>query len=165
MINRLIEHTKHKKRACAVSPIMAMAHMNSVGGGGGILPDFIFCSLFPVQQTTSVEYSFVGLTTNTLNVRNNKCHEEVLHLQLIMIPPKCFDIFPPDWGMLRRSRRGSDFSLNNKTTYRLRKTIHHMVAVHVQPPFFSVSHVFTSLHINNSTVGVGKERRTLIGPW
>ena len=22
-----------------------------------------------------------------------------------MIPPKRFDIFPPDWGMLRRSRR------------------------------------------------------------
>ena len=32
-----------------------------------------------------------------------KCHEEVLHLQP-MIPPKRFDIFPPDWGMLRRSR-------------------------------------------------------------
>ena len=24
-----------------------------VGGGGGMLPDFFFCSLFPVQQTTS----------------------------------------------------------------------------------------------------------------
>ena len=32
-----------------------------------------------------------------------KCHE-VLCLQP-MIPPKRFDIFPPDWGMLRRSRR------------------------------------------------------------
>ena len=31
-----------------------------------------------------------------------KCHEEVLSLQS-MIPPKRFDIFPPDWGMLRRS--------------------------------------------------------------
>ena len=29
-----------------------------------------------------------------------KCHEEVLSLQP-MIPPKRFDIFPPDWGMLR----------------------------------------------------------------
>ena len=29
-----------------------------------------------------------------------KCHEEVLYLQP-MIPPKRFDIFPPDWGMLR----------------------------------------------------------------
>ena len=27
----------------------------------------------------------------------------VLYLQS-MIPPKRFDIFPPDWGMLRRSR-------------------------------------------------------------
>ena len=33
-----------------------------------------------------------------------KCHEEVFYLQP-MIPPKCFDIFPPDWGVLRRSRR------------------------------------------------------------
>ena len=32
-----------------------------------------------------------------------KCHEEVLYLQS-MIPPKRFDIFSPDWGMLRRSR-------------------------------------------------------------
>ena len=27
-----------------------------------------------------------------------KCHEEVLSLQT-MIPPKRFDIFPPDWGI------------------------------------------------------------------
>ena len=33
-----------------------------------------------------------------------KCHGEVLYLQP-MIPPKRFDIFPPeDWGMLRRAR-------------------------------------------------------------
>ena len=32
-----------------------------------------------------------------------KCHEKVLYLKP-MIPPKRFDIFPPDWGMLRRSR-------------------------------------------------------------
>ena len=30
-----------------------------------------------------------------------KCHEEVLYLQPL-IPPKRFDIFPPDWGMLRK---------------------------------------------------------------
>ena len=30
-----------------------------------------------------------------------KCHEEVLYLQP-MIPPKRFDISPPDWGMLRK---------------------------------------------------------------
>ena len=32
-----------------------------------------------------------------------KCHEEILSFQPIMIPPtKRFDVFPPDWGMLRR---------------------------------------------------------------
>ena len=31
-----------------------------------------------------------------------KCHEEILYLQPT-IPPKRFDIFSPDWGMLRRS--------------------------------------------------------------
>ena len=33
-----------------------------------------------------------------------KCHEEVLYLQQPMIPSERFDIFPSDWGMLRRSR-------------------------------------------------------------
>ena len=34
-----------------------------------------------------------------------KCHEEVLYLQPMIIPLiKRFDIFPPDWGMLRGSR-------------------------------------------------------------
>ena len=32
-----------------------------------------------------------------------KCHDEVLSLQP-MISPKRFDVFIPDWGMLRRSR-------------------------------------------------------------
>ena len=32
-----------------------------------------------------------------------KCHKERLSLQPLMIPPKRIDIFPPDWGMLRRS--------------------------------------------------------------
>ena len=41
-----------------------------------------------------------------------KCHEEVLSLQP-MIPPKRFDIFPPDWGMLRRSRCVQIFLLNS----------------------------------------------------
>ena len=35
-----------------------------------------------------------------------KCHEEVLSLQPL-IPPKRFDIFPSDWGMLRRSTVGA----------------------------------------------------------
>ena len=34
-----------------------------------------------------------------------KCHEEVLYLQPRIPPTKRFDIFPPDWGMLRKSRR------------------------------------------------------------
>ena len=35
-----------------------------------------------------------------------KCHEELfLSLQPMIPPYKRFDIFPPDWGMLRRSRR------------------------------------------------------------
>ena len=40
------------------------------------------------------------------------CHEEVLYLQP-MIPPKRFDIFPPNWGMLRRSGRVQIFLKNN----------------------------------------------------
>ena len=33
-----------------------------------------------------------------------KCHEKVLYFLQPMIPPKRFDIFSPDWGMLRRFR-------------------------------------------------------------
>ena len=38
-----------------------------------------------------------------------KCHEEVLSLQP-MILLKRFDNFPPDWGMLRRSRYAFRFT-------------------------------------------------------
>ena len=48
---------------------------------GGLLPDIILLA----------QYYY------------HKGHEEVMSLQPI-IPPKRFDIFPPDWGMLRRSR-------------------------------------------------------------
>ena len=41
-----------------------------------------------------------------------KCHEENLCLQP-MIPPKRFDIFPPGWGVLRRSRRVQSFALES----------------------------------------------------
>ena len=34
-----------------------------------------------------------------------------------MIPPKRFDIFPPDWGMLKKSRLRSEFSLTTYSTY------------------------------------------------
>ena len=43
-----------------------------------------------------------------------ECHEEVLYLQP-MIPPKRFDIFYLDWGMLRRSRRVQLFLSKNST--------------------------------------------------
>ena len=41
-----------------------------------------------------------------------KCHEEVLSLQS-MIPPKPFDIFSSDWGMLRRSKWVNIFLCNS----------------------------------------------------
>ena len=48
----------------------------------------------------------VGFFSPTLYCRPNvtTIGEEVLYLQP-MIPPKRVDISPPDWGMLRRSRR------------------------------------------------------------
>ena len=50
-----------------------------------------------------------------------KCHEEVLYLQP-MIPPKRFDIFPSDWGMILTE--GLDtfiFSLNNNNNNKLKR--------------------------------------------
>ena len=66
-----------------------MAINVSVQYNGGFLPDIVL-TVDPMLLPSG---------------RRNpsKCHEEVLSLQP-MIPPKHFDIFPPDWGMLRRSR-------------------------------------------------------------
>ena len=73
--------------------------------------DFLFSTsaYARIQSTKSikVQYSFFGLATNTLDVRNNV-------LYCILIPSKRFEIFPPDWGMLRRSSCvRSDFSVNS----------------------------------------------------
>ena len=44
-----------------------------------------------------------------------KCHEEILLLQP-MIPPKHFDMFPPDWEMdAQKVKARSDFSLKTRT--------------------------------------------------
>ena len=59
----------------------------SVQYNGGFLSDIIL-SVDPISLPSGNPFKF---------------HEEVLYLQP-MIPPKRFDIFPPDWGMLRRSR-------------------------------------------------------------
>ncbi|CAM9207281.1 unnamed protein product, partial [Ascophyllum nodosum] len=64
-----------------------MAVNVSVQYSGGLLPDIILLTQCYYHRGTPF-----------------KRREEVLYLQP-MIPPKCFDIFPPDWGMLRRSRR------------------------------------------------------------
>ena len=64
-----------------------MAIYVSVQYNGGLLPDIILLTQCYYHRGTRL-----------------KCHEELLYLQPI-ISPKRFDIFPPDWGMLRRSRR------------------------------------------------------------
>ena len=64
-----------------------MAINVSVHYNGGLLPD--------------IHYTVDPMLLPSRNPF--KCHEEVLSLQP-MIPPKRFDTFPPDRGMLRRSR-------------------------------------------------------------
>ena len=45
-----------------------------------------------------------------------KCHEEVLYLQpMIWSHLNVLTVFPPDWGMLRRSRRVLIFHLTQTT--------------------------------------------------
>ena len=65
-----------------------MAINISVQYNGGLLPDIILLTQCYYHRGT----------------RLNAMKKEVLYLQP-MIPPKRFDILPPDWGMLRRSRR------------------------------------------------------------
>ena len=65
---------------------------------------FRFCSLMFVYQAKMVSPRHYTVDPMLLPSGNPfKCHEEVLYFQLL-IPPKRFDIFSPDWGMLRRSR-------------------------------------------------------------
>ena len=64
--------------------------------------------LFPTSLNVSVQWwaSPRQYTVDPLllpSANPIKCHEEVLSLQHMM-PSKRFDIFPPDWGVPRRSR-------------------------------------------------------------
>ena len=65
-----------------------------MGGGGGMLPDFFFCYIFPVQQTTSGIGNRVKKYHSFFRVGNQyaECEKQQL------------TFFPPDWGLLRRSR-------------------------------------------------------------
>ena len=99
------------------------------GDGGGAVGvrcqtfSFVLFSLFsrPRAELATVQSSFFGLTTNTLNVRLpdiillgqcyyhrgtrlNAMKRFCIYFQP-MIPPERFDISLPDWGMLRRFRR------------------------------------------------------------
>ena len=80
----------------------------SVHYNGGLLPDIILLTQCYYHRGTRL-----------------KCHGEVLYLQP-MIPPKRFDIFPPDWGMLRRSRCVQIFlkNIENCSCFIICKNIH-----------------------------------------
>ena len=68
-----------------------MAINISIQYNGGFLPDIILLTQCYYHRGTRLNAmkSFLSL--------------------LPMIPPKRFDIFPPDWGMLRSSRRVQSF--------------------------------------------------------
>ena len=72
----------------------------------------------PVDLGTSLRHYTVDPINGTVLSSGNpfKYHEAVVFLQP-MIPPKRFDIFPPDWGMLRQSRLRSEFSLTTCSIY------------------------------------------------
>ena len=60
----------------------------SVKYNGGLLPDSILLTQCHYHRGTRLK-----------NAMKRFC----ISLQPTMIPPKRFDIFPPEWGMLRRS--------------------------------------------------------------
>ena len=70
--------------SCPCMAINVSVHYN-----GGLLPDIILLSQCCYHRGTR------------LNALKRFCLCRSLQP---MIPPKRFDIFPPDWGMLRRSR-------------------------------------------------------------
>ena len=70
-----------------------MAFNVSVQHNGGFLPGI------NILMLTVVDPMLLPSGKNPF-----KCHEEILYLQPMIPPTKRFDIFPSDWGMLRRSR-------------------------------------------------------------
>ena len=73
---------------------------------------FVWCLRMAINKCTVEQWASPRhLTVDPMLLPSGnpfKCHEEVLSLQPT-IPPKCFDTFPPDWGMLRRSTRVQNF--------------------------------------------------------
>ena len=72
-----------------------------MGGGGGMLPDFLFCSfsLFSRPRAglaTVSSSSFFELATNTLNVRNNNNNCALTLIAILGHHTQHFS--PPDWG-------------------------------------------------------------------
>ena len=69
---------------------------------------YILCdSSSPRKIRRRSDISEIKIKTEDPKFQKHK-QQEVLYLQT-MIPPKGFDIFPPDWGMLRRSRCVQNF--------------------------------------------------------
>ena len=60
------------------------------------------------EETFSTRLAYSSRARGSTNAMKRSC---ICYLQP-MIPPKRFDIFPPDRGMLRRSRCVQIFSLN-----------------------------------------------------
>ena len=62
------------------------------------------CNKCTAQRRVSPRYYTVDPTMLLPSGNPFKCHEDILYLQPMIPPTKRFDISPPDWGMLRRSR-------------------------------------------------------------
>ena len=90
------------------------------GGGGYAAPDFFLLFSFPCSvdherdwPPCKVVFFRVGNQYAQCEKQQQqqqqpsgnpfKCHKEVLSLHPMILPER-FDISPPDWGMLRRSR-------------------------------------------------------------
>ena len=72
------------------------AHLHTQAEPGAYLRD---SSRVPRRRP----FNYCYFLKKNLNASSPSEYPRVLYLQP-MIPPKRFDIFPPDWGILRRSR-------------------------------------------------------------
>ena len=85
------------------------------GYNGGFLPGIILLTQCYYYRGTVSE----GLDAFRFFLINPfERHEDFfLYLQPILISPKRFDMYPPDWGMLRRSRCVQIFLLNTMNSF------------------------------------------------
>ena len=105
--DRLVLRTQHKSFVFVWCPCMAI-NVSAQYNGGLLLDICVWCPCMAINVSAQHNGGLlldIILLTRCYHHRGTRLNAmKRLSLQP-MIPPKRFDVFPPDWAMLRRSER------------------------------------------------------------